>query len=61
MLYITEKQLSAILNAVRQLPVKADTFDAADAWIGLYMAINKIGEQKIPEKEPEAKDEETEG
>lgn len=60
MLYVSEKQIAAILNAIRQLPVKADTFDAADAWIGLYMAVNRIQEQKILEKEPEAKEEETE-
>lgn len=42
MYYVSETQLKQILAAIKALPVKADSFDAADIWVGLYLTVQDI-------------------
>ena len=51
MYYVTETQLKQILTAVRALPVNVQDFDTADAWVGLYLTVQSIASQSVPEKE----------
>lgn len=59
MYYVTEAQLKQILAAVKALPVKADNFDVADAWVGLYLAVQNIASQPVEQQKDdnEAKEE----
>lgn len=59
MYYVTEQQLKQILVAVKALPVKADNFDVADAWVGLYLAVQNIASQPVEQQKDdnEAKEE----
>ena len=49
MYYVTETQLKQILAAIKALPVRADNFDIADAWVGLYLTIQNIASQQVSE------------
>ena len=51
MYYVTEAQLKQILAAVKALPVKADSFDAADVWVGLYLTVQSIANQPVKDEE----------
>lgn len=51
MYYVTETQLKQILAAIKALPVKADSFDAADIWVGLYLAAQNIASQPVEQLE----------
>lgn len=53
MYYVTEQQLKNILAAIKSLPVKADTFDAADIWVGLYLAVQDIANHPVKDEEAE--------
>lgn len=55
MYYVTETQLKQILSAIKALPVKADSFDSADIWVGLYLTVQNIANQ--PAKDEEKPDE----
>lgn len=59
MYYVTEQQLKQILTAVRALPVNVQGFDIADAWVGLYLAVQNIASQPVPQEKP-ADEEQTE-
>lgn len=52
MYYVSETQLNQILAAIKALPVKADTFDAADIWVGLYLTVQNITNQRTSKVEP---------
>lgn len=55
MYYVTETQLKQILAAIKALPVKADTFDAADIWVGLYLTVQDIANHPVKgEDNPDA-------
>lgn len=47
MYYVTEQQLKQILAAIKALPVRADTFDAADIWVGLYLTVQDIANHPV--------------
>lgn len=51
MYYVTEQQLKQILAAIKALPVKADSFDAADIWVGLYLTVQNITNQPVKGEE----------
>lgn len=51
MYYVTETQLKQILSAIKALPVKADSFDAADIWVGLYLIVQNIANQPVKDEE----------
>lgn len=53
MYYVTEQQLKQILTAIKALPVKADTFDAADIWVGLYLTVQDIANHPVKDEEGE--------
>lgn len=53
MYYVTDTQLKQILTAIKALPVKADTFDAADIWVGLYLAVQDIANHPVKDEEGE--------
>lgn len=53
MYYVSDTQLKQILAAIKALPVKADTFDAADIWVGLYLAVQDIANHPVKEEEGE--------
>ena len=53
MYYVTEQQLKQILAAIKALPVKADTFDAADIWVGLYLTVQDIANHPVKVEEGE--------
>lgn len=53
MYYVSETQLNQILAAIKVLPVKADTFDAADIWVGLYLAVQDIANHPVKDEEGE--------
>lgn len=53
MYYVTDVQLKQILAAIKALPVKADTFDAADVWVGLYLTVQNIANQPVKDEEGE--------
>ena len=53
MYYVTETQLNQILSAIKALPVKADSFDAADIWVGLYLAVQDIANHPAQDEEGE--------
>ena len=59
MYYVTEQQLKQILAAVRALPVNVQNFDTADAWVGLYLAVQNIASQPVEQQKDdnEAKEE----
>lgn len=52
MYYVSETQLKQILAAVRALPVNVQDFDTADAWVGLYLTVQNIASQPIPQEKP---------
>ena len=51
MYYVADTQLKQILAAIKALPVKADTFDAADIWVGLYLTVQDIANHPAKDKE----------
>lgn len=51
MYYITEAQLKQILTGIKALPVKADDFDAADLWVGLYLTVQNVARQPIKDND----------
>ena len=51
MYYVTEQQLKQILAAIKALPVKADSFDAADIWVGLYLAAQDIANHPVKDED----------
>lgn len=53
MYYVTDTQLKQILTAIKALPVKADTFDAADIWVGLYLTVQDIANHPVKDEEGE--------
>lgn len=53
MYYVSEPQLKQILAAIKALPVKADTFDAADIWVGLYLTVQDIANHPVKDGEDE--------
>lgn len=54
MYYVTEEQITLFLDAIQKLNVNASNdFQAADAWVGLYLAIGNLRQQKIPDKAEE--------
>lgn len=53
MYYVSETQLKQILAAIKALPVKADTFDAADIWVGLYLTVQDIANHPVKDEEGE--------
>lgn len=53
MYYVSETQLKQILAAIKALPVKADTFDAADIWVGLYLTVQDIANHPAKDEEGE--------
>lgn len=50
MYYVTETQLKQILAAIKALPVRADNFDVADAWVGLYLTVQGIANQPVEQQ-----------
>lgn len=53
MYYVSETQLNQILAVIKALPVKADTFDAADIWVGLYLTVQDIANHPVKDDEGE--------
>lgn len=53
MYYVSETQLKQVLAAIKALPVKADTFDAADIWVGLYLTVQDIANHPAKDEEGE--------
>jgi len=51
MYYVTEQQLKQILAAIKALPVKADSFDAADIWVGLYLTVQDIANHPVKDED----------
>lgn len=51
MYYVSETQLKQILAAIKALPVKADSFDAADIWVGLYLAAQDIANHPVKDED----------
>ena len=51
MYYVTEQQLKQILAAIKALPVKADSFDAADIWVGLYLTVQDIVNHPVKDED----------
>lgn len=56
MYYVTETQLNQILAAVRALPVRVDSFDIADTWVGLYLTVQNIASQHVSETAAQKED-----
>ena len=56
MYYVTETQLKQILVAIKALPVRVDSFDVADAWVGLYLTVQNIASQHMREAAAETED-----
>ena len=48
-----KEQINAIINSVKQLPVKCECFDDADTWVGIVLELEKIrkGEFTLPLEE----------
>lgn len=58
MYYVTEEQLNMFCESVMRLPVNASNdFSAADAWVGLYLALNKVRQQAMPDKPEDPQEE----
>ncbi len=51
MYYVSETQLKQILAAIKALPVKADSFDAADIWVGLYLTVQYIANHPVKDED----------
>ena len=47
MMYVTDEQLSIIMNAVKNLPIHTQSFEEADSWVGLYLYLKEIEKQII--------------
>lgn len=39
---IDGNELLQVINAIKQLPVKCDDFDAADRWVGIILMLEKM-------------------
>lgn len=42
MVVAEEKQINAIINTVKNLPVECKNFDTADAWVGIVIELENI-------------------
>lgn len=49
MVLAEERQIAAIVKAVKELPVNCNSFEVADTWVGIIMELEKIGENKYEE------------
>lgn len=49
MVFAEDKQISALINAIKGLPVECKNFDVADTWVGIVIELERIKENKYEE------------
>ena len=47
MVQATEKQISALIHAVKELPVDCKNFEIADTWVGIVIELERIAENTV--------------
>ena len=49
MVIAEDKQINALINAIKGLPVECKNFEVADTWVGIVIELERIRENKFEE------------
>ena len=49
MVIAEEKQIHALISAIKELPVECKNFEVADTWVGIVIELERIRENKFEE------------